>query len=89
MDDGRHSTSDEDEDDKTYAYSASTQRIPSSEYEPQTTKGFETDMHGMTKGNETERGLLQSETLRTDRSNNMIEITDLSLKEELYMQHIP
>jgi hypothetical protein len=42
-----------------------------------------------TKGNESQRGLLQSETLRTDRSNNMIEMTDLSLKEELYLQHIP
>lgn len=89
MDEGRDSTSDEDEDDKTYAYSAPAQRTPFSEYDTQTTKGFDTEMQLMTKGNESQRGFLHTDTLRTDRSNKMIEITDLSLKEELSLQNIP
>jgi hypothetical protein len=52
VDEGRDSTSDEDEDDKTYAYSAPAQRTPFSEYDTQTTKGFDTEMQLMTKGNE-------------------------------------
>lgn len=89
MDEGRDSTSDEDEDDKTYAYSTPAQRTPFSEYDAQTTKGFDTEMQLMTKGNESQRGLLYTDSLRTDRSNKMIEITNLSLKEELSLHSIP
>lgn len=45
-------------------------------------KVIESDtMYSSQKGHETQRGLLNMETMRTDRSNNQIEMTDLSLRE--------
>ena len=77
IDDHRSSSSEDDFDGKHYHYTPT----PTAHHEAETKQYESEEMYSsVRKGHETERGLLATDTMRTDRSGN-VEISGQSLRE--------